>query len=303
MRHQILRLPPPLRHPHPPGGTETPTACASIRPARTASRDVSYAPINELRTQYQAAARWHLAKRDTSIARACEERGLNTTGSDYRGVYRWVQNYKKNGTANIIQGSAEIAERVTAAVAAVPGPAPKVVTPGSAPRVYCDIDTDEDFESYCKAYMKIGVLMTGRAAKNYAKAKVLVERQMGWTIKKDSAYASKKTCGLKLPNRAGRKPKMGEAAEEVMVRAVNLLRSMRLPARKHIILRMATNMVVTAGLDLDLDSTTRTPSRKLLRIDKPTQHIHSYPKLGRRARRHFASGSERPKRKSSVGHC
>ena len=41
---------------------------------------MSYAPINELRTQYQAAARLHLARHDMSIARACEERGLNTTG-------------------------------------------------------------------------------------------------------------------------------------------------------------------------------------------------------------------------------
>ena len=156
---------------------------------------MSYAPINELRTQYQAAARLHLARHDMSIARACEERGLDTTGSDYRGVYRWVLNYKENGTTNIIQGSAEIAERVTAAVAAVPGPAPKVVTPGSAPRVYGDIDTDEDFESYGKAYMKVGVLVTGRTAKTYVKAKVQVEQQMGWTRRSEPA-GSRRRPGL-----------------------------------------------------------------------------------------------------------
>ena len=90
----------------------------------------------------------------------------------------------------IIQGSDKIAGRVTAAVAAVPGPAPKVVIPGSAPRVYDDTDTDEDFESYGKAYMKIGVLVSGRQAKTCAKAKLVVQHQVGWTIKKASAFNS-----------------------------------------------------------------------------------------------------------------
>ena len=63
-----------IRSSAPPASSPA-AASASIRPARTASRDVSYAPINELRTQYQAAARWHLAHHDMSIARACEERG------------------------------------------------------------------------------------------------------------------------------------------------------------------------------------------------------------------------------------
>jgi len=256
MRRPHLGLTPPLHHPHPPGDFKTPTACASTRPVRTASAGVSYAPIKELRTQYQAAARLHLATKGMGIDAACEARGLNKTGSDYHGTYYWVQKYKQNGTAKIIQGSDKIAERVTAAVAAVPGPAPKVVIPGSAPRVYDDIDTDEDFESYGKAYMKIGVLMSGRQAKTYAKAKLMVQKQMGWEIKKCSAYKSQKTFGLKVPNKPGRKPKMGVAAEEVMVRAVHLLRSMRLPARKHVVLRMATNMVLTVGLDLDLDSIT-----------------------------------------------
>ena len=77
----------------------------------------------------------------------------------------------------------------------MPGPAPKVVTPGSAPRVYGDIDTDEDFESYGKAYMKVGVLVTGRTAKTYVKAKVQVEQQMGWT-RRSEPTGSRRRPGL-----------------------------------------------------------------------------------------------------------
>ena len=256
MRRPDLGLTPPLRHPHPADDIETPTACASTRPTRTASRAVSYAPDNALRIQYQTAARLHLASKGMGIHDACAARGLNTTGSDYSGTYYWVQEYKANGTANIIQGNSSISERVATAAAAVPGPAPTVATTGSAPRVDADINSADDFESNSKAFMRIGVPMTYRKAKGYAKAKVSVERELGWTVKKDAAYKSKKDSGLKPPNKPGRKPKMGQAAEETMVRAINLLRSLRLPARKHIVLRMATNMVRTAGLDLDLDPDT-----------------------------------------------
>ena len=50
-------------------------ACASTRPVRTASAKVSYAPTNELRIQYQAAARLHLATAGMGIDAACETRG------------------------------------------------------------------------------------------------------------------------------------------------------------------------------------------------------------------------------------
>ena len=53
-------------------------------------------------------------------------------------------------------------------------------------------------------------------------------------------------------------------------------------------------------LHLPAPCLTRTQSRKLLRLNKPTQHKHSYLRLTRRTRGHFASVSERPKRKSSV---
>ena len=76
MRRPHLGLTPPLHHPHPPGDFKTPTACASTRPVRTASAGVSYAPIKELRTQYQAAARLHLATKGMGIDAACEARGL-----------------------------------------------------------------------------------------------------------------------------------------------------------------------------------------------------------------------------------
>lgn len=75
MRHFYLGLTPPLHHPHPPGGPKTPTACASTRPIRTASVGVPQAPTNELRIQYQAAAKLHLATPGMGIDAACEARG------------------------------------------------------------------------------------------------------------------------------------------------------------------------------------------------------------------------------------
>ena len=148
--------------------------------------------------------------------------------------------------------------------------------------------------------------MSGRCAQGYAKAKRAVEETMSWTIKRSSAFSSQANKGLKDPEKPGRRLAMGAAAEDVMVRSINMLRSIRLPttpwpshsARRS--RRRATRARSAMPSALCLRSTRRS---KLLRISKPTQHIHSYPKLGRRARRHFAFGSKRPKRKSSVGHC
>ena len=61
MRRPDLDADPPLPPSHSAGGGDTPTACAGARPVRTGRKDVSYAPVNELRTQYQTAAKLHLA--------------------------------------------------------------------------------------------------------------------------------------------------------------------------------------------------------------------------------------------------
>lgn len=276
MRRPDLDADPPLPPSHSAGGGDTPTACAGARPVRTGRKDVSYAPVNELRTQYQTAAKLHLAT-GMSIADACTKRGMNRSGSDYSGVRHWVTLFKMDGTAKVIQ-MPNIAPRVAAAAADVPGP--RAVPPTTVkPRTYADIDTDADFESYCKAYRRIGVLMSGRCAQGYAKAKRAVEETMSWTIKRSSAFSSQANKGLKDPEKPGRKLAMGAAAEDVMVRSINMLRSMRLPTRKHIVLRMATNSRRRATRArsampsaLCLRSTRRS---KLLRISKPTQHIHS----------------------------
>ena len=117
--------------------------------------------------------------------------------------------------------------------------------------------------------------MSGRCAQGYAKAKRAVEESESWTIRRSSAFNSQANKGLKDPEKPGRKLAMGAAAEDVMVRSINMLRSMRLPTRKRIVLRMATNMVNARSAmpsALCLRSTRRS---KLLRISKPTQHIHS----------------------------
>ena len=212
-----------------------------------------------------------------SIADACTKRGMNRSGSDYSGVRHWVTLFKMDGTAKVIQ-MPNIAPRVAAAAADVPGP--RAVPPTTVkPRTYADIDTDADFESYCKAYRRIGVLMSGRCAQGYAKAKRAVEETMSWTIKRSSAFSSQANKGLKDPEKPGRKLAMGAAAEDVMVRSINMLRSMRLPTRKHIVLhsarrsrRRATRARSAMPSALCLRSTRRS---KLLRISKPTQHIHS----------------------------
>jgi hypothetical protein len=186
---------------------------------------VSYAPVDELRLKYQTAARLHLSTPGLSIPDAAEEHGLNRSGSDYQGVRRWVLNFTINGMAKIIQMPG-IAERVAAATAAVRPPAQSATTvprAGAVLRTYSDIDSPDDFEDYAKAYRMIGKLMSGRKGKSWARCKITVERDTGWTIKKTSAFMSRAALGLEDPAKPGRKPKMGGAGEAAMVRAVNLL--------------------------------------------------------------------------------
>ena len=82
------------------------------------------------RAVHPVPGRRQAAPRDPGHGHRRRVRGsrLNTRGSDNSGTPYWVQKYKQGGAAKIIQGSDKIAERVTAAVAAVPGPTRKVVT-------------------------------------------------------------------------------------------------------------------------------------------------------------------------------
>ena len=67
--------------------------------------------------------------------------------------------------------------------------------------------------------------MSGRCAQGYAKAKRAVEKTMSWTIKRWSAFSSQANKGLRDPEKPGRKLAMGAAAEDVMVRSINMLRA------------------------------------------------------------------------------
>ena len=142
--------------------------------------------------------------------------------------------------------------RVLASVAAA---APVAAAVAAAEvKMLNDIANDADREAYSKAYKMIGRLMAGGMA--WPKARAKVQQETGWTVCRTSAFKSKRARGKVVPTPQGRPLYMGEEAEKTMVRSVQALRSMRLPARKHIVINMATNMVKSAGLGMALDKTT-----------------------------------------------
>jgi hypothetical protein len=208
-----------------------------------------------MKQQYQAAAKLFLASPGVkTIAAACKQRGLGESGSDYQGVRRWVQNYKDDGSSELLK-KPDVAARVLAQVDSTEAPS-AVPRPGFKVRKYGDMETDEDFQDYTGAYMRIGRLMSGRAPLTYKAALAIIERETFWTISRSCAYEARKG---KPPNSKGRPLSMGIEADDAMVRGVKLLRAMQLPTRKNIVINMATNMVATAGLKIKLTSAGRVP--------------------------------------------
>eukprot|EP00937_MAST-01D_sp_MAST-1D-sp2_P003308 g3308.t1 len=163
--------------------------------------------------------------------------------------------WKADGTAKILAAPA-VRGRVLASVAAA---APVAAAVAAAEvKTLNDIANDADREAYSKAYKMIGRLMAGTNRSKgmpWPKALAKVQQETGWTVRRTTAFKSKRARGKVVPTPQGRPLYMGEEAEKTMVRSVQALRSMRLPARKHIVINMATNMVKSAGLGMALDET------------------------------------------------
>ena len=230
-----------------------------VRPGRSSrNKAISYVEKPHLSTHFkamQAAARLFICDPNTTkVSDACRQCGVGENESDYRRVRRMVKAMKSNGTATILQRPAvrdTVLERVVRDAPAATAAAAAAV---AKHKVRADIKTDMDVKNYAKAYMLIGKIMA--AGMRYPDARARVEAETGWTIKSTSAFQSKATSGKRPPPKVGRPLYLGEDSEQTVIRAIQALRSMRLPTRKHIVINMVTNMVKTAGLKVRLDPKT-----------------------------------------------
>ena len=230
-----------------------------VRPKRSArSKPVSYVDNSQVGTHFkamQAAARLFICDPNTTkVSDACRQCGVGENESDYRRVRRMVKTMKGNGTAAILQRPAVRATVLERVVGDAPAAAAAAAAAVAKPKVTADIKTAADSENYAKAYMLVGKIMA--AGTRYPDARARVEAETGWTIKSTSAFKSKATSGKEPPPKVGRPLYLGEDAEQTVIRAIQALRSMRLPTRKRIVVNMVTNMVKTAGLKVRLDPKT-----------------------------------------------
>eukprot|EP00937_MAST-01D_sp_MAST-1D-sp2_P004693 g4693.t1 len=228
--------------------------CFSIRPKRAAAaKPKDYVEKKQKRTLFRHAANVYFALGMGKVANACRALGLDDAGADWEGVKYYIKKFKQEGTDKMFEEPTYRARALRAAgeLECARLPVTDVGAGGSPPALPAETDGTVDKEEYDAAVMAVGKLMSAKVGRlSRRKAIEKVRAETGITASNSAASKSCEQKGLVPPSKRGRPLVASEAADDLMVKVVQLLIHHRLPRKKHLVLAFANNMAQQLGLDV-----------------------------------------------------